>query len=54
MSMKAIIEKEVISQPNKFGFVTKCDDRFDAKIVIVRLLSIPVYRKEIIIKGGEK
>ena len=54
MSMKAIIEKEVISQPNQFGFVNKCDDRFDAKIVVVRLLSIPVYRKEIIIKGGEK
>lgn len=54
MNMKAIIEKEVISQPNQFGFVNKCDEQFDAKIVIIRFLSVPVYRKVIIIKGGEK
>ena len=54
MSMKAIIEKEVISQPNRFGYVNKCDNRLDRKTVVIRFLSIPVYRKEIIIKGGEK
>lgn len=49
--MKAIIEKEVISQPNRFSYV---DNRLNRKTVVVKFLSIPVYRKEIIIKGGEK
>ena len=41
--MKAIIEKSVTVLPSLSGFITKDENR----VIIIKLFSIPVYRKEI-------
>lgn len=41
--MKAIIEKSVTVIPLLSGLITKSENR----VVIIKLFSIPVYRKEI-------
>lgn len=48
--MKAIIEKEETILIPKTGFITGNED----KVIIIKVFSFPVYRKVIIIKGGEK
>lgn len=47
--MKAIIEKQVTILPANNGFVSKSDTGREPCIVIIKLFSIPIYRKEVII-----
>ena len=47
--MKAIIEKQVTILPANSGFVSKSDTGREPCIVIIKLFSIPIYRKEVII-----
>lgn len=47
--MKAIIEKHVTMNPTNSGFVNKSDIGREPCIVIIKLFSIPIYRKEVII-----
>lgn len=47
--MKAIIEKQVTILPANSGFVSKSDTGREPCIVIIKLFSILIYRKEVII-----
>lgn len=47
--MKAIIEKQVIMQPVRPGYVINgVTDK--ESVIVIKLFSIPIYRKEIIIR----
>jgi len=50
--MKAIIEKQVTILPANSGFVSKSDTGREPCIVIIKLFSIPIYRKEVIGKSS--
>ena len=43
--MKAIIEKQVTILPANSGFVSKSDTGREPCIVIIKLFSIPIYRR---------
>lgn len=47
--MKAIIEKQVSILPANSGFVSKSDINVAPYVLTIRLFSIPIYRKEVII-----
>lgn len=47
--MKAIIEKQVAIKPNDYGFVSKDNIGRKPMIVTIKLFSIPIYKKEVVI-----
>ena len=49
MTMKAIIEKIVKIRPTTYGF-GKDDTGIINKTVVIKLFTIPIYRKEILVQ----
>ena len=47
MTMKAIIEKIVKIRPTPYGFIGKDDTGIINKTVVIKLFTIPIYKKEI-------
>lgn len=47
--MKAIIEKQVIMQPVRSGYIISGETDKES-VIVIKLFSIPIYRKEIIIR----
>lgn len=50
MTMKAIIEKIVKIRPIPYGFIGKDDTGIINKTVVIKLFTIPIYRKEILVQ----
>ena len=50
MTMKAIIEKIVKIRPIPYGFIGKDDTGIIHKTVVIKLFTIPIYKKEILVQ----
>ena len=50
MTMKAIIKKIVKIRPTPYGFIGKDDTGIINKTVVIKLFTIPIYKKEILVQ----
>ena len=50
MTMKATIEKIVKIRPTPYGFIGKDDTGIINKTVVIKLFTIPIYKKEILVQ----